>query len=124
MMAEYVDGFVVPVKKDRVDEYRDDRREGRRAVARVRGDSTYKECIADDVDPGKSTSFPQQRQARGRRGRRRSPGSATSRGRSATRSTPKVMADPPDERDRWTSSDLPMDLRRMFFGGFEVIVDA
>ena len=57
-MAEYVDGFVVPVKKDRIDDYR--------AMAaragelwREFGALDYKECVADDVKPGKVTSFPQ-----------------------------------------------------------------
>ncbi len=56
-MARYVDGFVTPVKKDRLDEYR---RLARRAgkVWRDHGALEYVECVADDVDPGKVTSFP------------------------------------------------------------------
>ena len=56
-MAEYVDGFVVPVKKDRIDEYRAIA-ETVGAMWREFGALDYKECVADDVDPGKSTSFP------------------------------------------------------------------
>ncbi len=54
----YVDGFVVPVPKRRLAAYR---RMARTAgkVWRDHGALEYVECIADDVKPGKHTSFPQ-----------------------------------------------------------------
>jgi uncharacterized protein YbaA (DUF1428 family) len=54
----YVDGFVVPVPKDHLDAYR---RIARKAgkVWREHGALAYEECVADDVKPGKWTSFPQ-----------------------------------------------------------------
>lgn len=56
-MARYVDGFVTLVPKDRLDEYRKlARRAGK--VWRDHGALEYGECVADDVDPGKVTSFP------------------------------------------------------------------
>ena len=57
-MAEYVDGFVLPVPKKRIAEYK---RIARRAgkVWREHGALAYVECMADDVKPGKLTSFPQ-----------------------------------------------------------------
>ena len=57
-MPRYVDGFVLPVPKDKVGAYR---RIARRAGAvwRDHGALEYVECLADDVKPGKRTSFPQ-----------------------------------------------------------------
>ena len=57
-MANYVDGFVLPVPKEQVDAYR---RMARKAgkVWREHGALEYVECVADDVKPGKLTSFPQ-----------------------------------------------------------------
>ncbi len=57
-MARYVDGFVLPLPKKNVEAYR---RMARKAgkVWREHGALEYIECIADDVKPGKLTSFPQ-----------------------------------------------------------------
>ena len=54
----YVDGFVVPVRKDRLDDYRDLSQKCS-AVWKEHGALDYAECVADDVQPGKLTSFPQ-----------------------------------------------------------------
>ena len=54
----YVDGFVVPVPKENKQAYlRAARKAGK--VWREHGALDYVECIADDVKPGKYTSFPQ-----------------------------------------------------------------
>ncbi|MEO7403480.1 MAG: DUF1428 domain-containing protein, partial [Burkholderiales bacterium] len=57
-MANYVDGFVLPVPKKNLNAYR---RMARKCgkVWREHGALHYVECIADDVKPGKLTSFPQ-----------------------------------------------------------------
>lgn len=57
-MATYVDGFVLPIPKRKLGAYR---RMARKAgkVWREHGALEYRECIADDVKPGKYTSFPQ-----------------------------------------------------------------
>ena len=54
----YVDGFVVPVPKRKLEAYR---RMARLAgkVWREHGALAYVESVADDVKPGKHTSFPQ-----------------------------------------------------------------
>ena len=56
-MANYVDGFVLPIPKRNTSAYR---RMARKAgkVWREHGALDYVECIADDVKPGKHTSFP------------------------------------------------------------------
>ncbi len=56
-MSVYVDGFVVPVPKRKLEAYR---RLAKRAgkVWKEYGALEYRECIADDVKWGKRTSFP------------------------------------------------------------------
>ncbi|MDB5866243.1 MAG: hypothetical protein JWO70_4049, partial [Betaproteobacteria bacterium] len=57
-MARYVDGFIVPVPKKSVQAYR---RMAQKAgkIWKEHGALDFVECIADDVKPGKTTSFPQ-----------------------------------------------------------------
>src|SRR5258707_599540 len=56
-MASYVDGFIVPVPKKKIEAYR---RMALKAgkIWREHGALQYRECIADDVKWGKRTSFP------------------------------------------------------------------
>lgn len=57
-MANYVDGFVVPVPKKNIEAYRRMARTAGR-IWREHGALQFMECVADDVKPGKYTSFPQ-----------------------------------------------------------------
>lgn len=57
-MAKYVEGFVVPVRKSKLEEYRKISKTFGK-VYREFGALEYNECIADDVKKGKVTSFPQ-----------------------------------------------------------------
>ena len=118
-MPEYVDGFVLPVPKDNVDAYR---RMARKAgkIWREHGALAYHECIADDVDPGKTTSFPRSVKAK--------PDETVvfawivykSRAH-RDRVNAKVMSDP--RLTGMSAAEMPFDARRMFWGGFRVIVD-
>jgi uncharacterized protein YbaA (DUF1428 family) len=54
----YVDGFLLPVPKKNLEAYRRIARAAGK-VWREHGALDYKECVADDVKPGKWTSFPQ-----------------------------------------------------------------
>ncbi len=117
-MARYVDGFVIPVPKDRVDEYRQLAATAAE-VWRDHGALDYVECIAEDVKPGKLTSFPQSvlledgetvifawivYASRAERDRINQ----------AAMEDPRLAAMGPD--------NVPFDGKRMFFGGFEVLV--
>jgi uncharacterized protein YbaA (DUF1428 family) len=57
-MPRYVDGFVLPVPKKNLAAYRKLARLAGR-VWREHGALEYIEAVADDVKPGKVTSFPQ-----------------------------------------------------------------
>lgn len=54
----YVDGFVMPVPKKNLPAYR---RMAQKAgkIWREHGALEFRDCVADDVKPGKVTSFPQ-----------------------------------------------------------------
>jgi uncharacterized protein YbaA (DUF1428 family) len=116
----YVDGFVVPVKKDKVDDYR---RMARKAgkVWREHGALEYRECIADDVDPGKVTSFPRSVKLKDDETVAFSWIVYKSRAQ-RDRVNAKVMKDP-RITGMMDPGDPPMDMKRMFFGGFKTIVD-
>ena len=118
-MAKYVDGFLVPVPKKEVDAYR---RIARKAgkLWMEHGALEYKECIAEDVSMGKVTSFP--------RSVKRKPSETvvfswiTYKSRAhRDRVNKKVMNDP--MMSEWEEKDFPADMKRMIYGGFEVIVD-
>lgn len=118
-MAKYVDGFVVPIKKDRVAEYR---RLARTAgkIYLEHGALEYVECIADDVTKGKLTSFPRSLQLK----RNEVAGFSWIVYKSRAqrdRINKKVMEDP-----RLASmheiTKMPFDGKRMFWGGFRPLV--
>ena len=117
----YVDGFVVPVPKKKLAAYRSmARRAGK--VWREHGALAYFECVADDVKPGKHTSFPQSVKLK--------PGETVVfswivyKSRAARdRINAKVMKDP-RLADMMDPKTLPFDGKRMFWGGFKIMVDA
>ncbi|MEY4508388.1 MAG: hypothetical protein RLZZ450_510 [Pseudomonadota bacterium] len=115
----YVDGFVVPVPKDRLEEYRKfSERAGK--LWKEHGARSYREYVADDVKPGKLTSFPQSVQLRDDETVVFAYITYASRAeRDAVNE--KVMADP---RMKDMSPDaMPFDGKRMIFGGFEVFIE-
>jgi uncharacterized protein YbaA (DUF1428 family) len=114
----YVDGFVLPVPKEKIEAYRKLATEAG-VVWREYGALDYHECIAEDVKTGVTTSFPQSvklqddetvvfawivYESRAHR----------------DEVNAKVMADP-----RIAGMDpakMPFDAKRMIYGGFETLV--
>ena len=116
----YVDGFVVPVPKKKVEAYsRLSRKAGK--IWREHGALEFRECIADDVKPGKLTSFPQSVRLKAGEVVWFSWIVYKSRAH-RDRVNAKVMKDP-----RITGmgdmKDMPFDAKRMIYGGFKVMVD-
>ena len=118
-MGKYVDGFVLPVRKKGVEEYRRMAEEAGK-IWRKYGALEFVECLADDVKPGEVTSFPQSvkleddeivvfsyivYESREHR----------------DRVNEKVMKDKRIE-SMMDKKNIPFDAKRMFWGGFEVIV--
>ena len=115
----YVDGFVLAVPKDRLEDYK--------ALARLAGSIwkehgalAYVECTGDDTPYGELTSFPRAVQAKDDEIVIFSWIVYPSR---AVRDeiNAKVMADP---RLQDPPKDLPFDMKRMAYGGFKTIVSA
>jgi uncharacterized protein YbaA (DUF1428 family) len=116
----YVDGFVVPVPKKKVQAYR---RLAQKAgkIWREHGALDFKECIADDVKVGKLTSFP--------RSVKLKPSETvvfswiTYKSRAhRDRVNAKVMKD--KRIAGMDPKDMPFDGKRMIYGGFKIIVEA
>lgn len=120
MTDKYVDGFVLPLPRANLDAYR-----AQAALAATvwkdHGALAFVECVADDVQPGKLNSFPQavmleegevvvfswiihaSREAR-------------------DRTNAAVMAD--SRMKDMDPTAMPFDGRRMFWGGFAVLLAA
>ena len=117
---KYIDGFVLPVPKKNLAAYR---RMAQTAgkVWRDHGALEYVECVADDVKPGKLTSFPQSVKLK--------PGETVifayivykSRAQ-RDRINAKVMKDP-RLANMMDPKAMPFDAKRMFWGGFKSIVE-
>jgi uncharacterized protein YbaA (DUF1428 family) len=114
----YVDGFVLPVPRRKLDQYK----KMAKLAAKVwldHGAIDYVECVADDVKKGKSTSFPQAVKLKA--GEVVLFSWATYKSRSHRDSVmKKVMAD--KRMQDWDMDNLPFDGKRMFWGGFKPII--
>src|SRR5438105_4691381 len=119
-MAHYVDGFVVPVPRNKLDEYR---RVADTAgkIWMDHGALEYCECIGDDVKPGKITSFPQSVQAKDDEVVAFSWILYNSREHRDSVNS-KVMEDP-RIKDMMDPTKMPFDGKRMFWGGFKAIIE-
>jgi uncharacterized protein YbaA (DUF1428 family) len=120
-VAHYVDGFVLPVPRKNAALYR---RIARRAgkIWREHGAIAYVECSADDVKPGKWTSFPQAVKLK--------PNETvwfswiTFRSRAQRdRVNAAVLADPRMQKLGPPDMTRVMDARRMIYGGFKTQVE-
>jgi uncharacterized protein YbaA (DUF1428 family) len=116
----YVDGFVVPVPRQKLDAYRDMAQKAGK-IWRELGALQFRECVADDVKSGEVTSFPQSvkleddevvvfswivYESRAKR----------------DEVNEKVMKDP-RMKDMMDPKAMPFDGKRMIYGGFEMLVD-
>jgi uncharacterized protein YbaA (DUF1428 family) len=116
---DYVDGIVLPVPKKNLARYRSMARKAGK-IWREHGALEYVECVADDVKPGKWTSFPQAVKLKAgevvvfsyivyRNRKHRDKVFA------------KVMQDPRLTK-MMNGKSMPIDGRRMFWGGFKPII--
>jgi uncharacterized protein YbaA (DUF1428 family) len=116
----YVDGFVLPVPKKKLEAYR---RMAQKAgkVWRDHGALEFRECVADDVKPGKRTSFPQS--VKLKKGETVFFSFIVFKSRAhRDRVNAKVMKDP-RLNAMGDIKDMPFDVKRMIYGGFKVLVD-
>ncbi|MDR3559138.1 MAG: DUF1428 domain-containing protein [Candidatus Pacebacteria bacterium] len=115
----YVDSFVIPVPRKNLTTYK----KWARLSAKVwteHGALAYTECQANDVKPGKVTSFPQS--VKLKKGEVVFFGWATYKSKSQRdRIMKKVMNDP---RFAPMMKEMPFDGMRMFWGGFKPVGNA
>jgi uncharacterized protein YbaA (DUF1428 family) len=116
----YVDGYVLPLPKKNVAAYRSMAQKAGK-VWRDHGALEFTECVADDVKPGKHTSFPQSVKLK--------PGETVvfswivfkSRAHRDSVNA-KVMKDSRLAK-MMDLKAMPFDGKRMFWGGFKVLVE-
>ena len=115
----YVDGFIVAVPRKNIAAYRKMSTKAGK-VWREHGALDYREWVADDVKPGKLTSFP--------RAVKMKPGETvvfawiTYKSRAQRdKVNAKVMADP-RLKNMMDMKSAPFDGKRMIYGGFESLV--
>ena len=115
----YVDGFVVPVPKNKLGEYTEVSKYMCK-LCKDAGALSYVECVADDVKPGKVTSFPQAVQLKDDEVVVFSWITYKSKG-DRDRINKLCMEDP---RMKELGQHMPFDGQRMFAGGFKPIIEA
>ncbi len=120
-MALYVDGFVVPVPTEQLAAYTKMARKAAK-IWREHGALEVRECVGEDVKPGKRTSFPQSVKLK--------EGEVVvfsyivfKTRRERDRINKLVMADP-RLAEMMDPKSMPFDGKRMFWGGFKTIVSA
>ena len=115
----YVDGFVLPVPKRNLKAYR---RLATKAgkIWREHGAVDYWECVADDVKPGKVTSFP--RSVKLKSGETVLFSWIVFKSRAhRDHVNAKVIADP-RLAEMMDGKIAPFDAQRMIYGGFKALV--
>jgi uncharacterized protein YbaA (DUF1428 family) len=120
-MTRYVDGFLLPVPKKNVEAYRRISQKAGR-VWREHGALEYRECVGEDLRVKGMVPFPRVIKAK--------PGETVvfawivfkSRAH-RDRVNAKVMKDP-RLAQTMDSKAMPFDVKRMAYGGFDVLVDA
>ena len=115
----YVDGYVLPVPTKNLPEYRKLARKAGK-VWLDHGALEYRECVAEDVKPGKVTSFPQS--VKLKEGETVVFGWIVFKSRKdRDRINAEVMKDP-RLAEMMDPKKAPFDGKRMFWGGFKTMV--
>ena len=117
----YVDGFVVPVPKKNLKAYRSMAAKAGK-VWREHGALEFHECVADDVKPGKWTSFPQSVKLKDGETVVFSYIVYKSRAH-RDRVMKKVMSDPRLAK-MMNPKEAPFDGKRMIYGGFKTLLSS
>lgn len=116
---EYVDGFVIAVPKKKMAAYKKMAKLANK-VWREHGALDYRECVADDVQWGKRTSFP--------RAVKQKPGETvifayiTYKSRKHRDAVNKKCMQDKRFDGMMDPKKMPFDTKRMIWGGFKTIV--
>jgi len=120
-MPHYVDGFVIPIPEDKIEDYRQIAAEAGQ-IWREYGALAYFECVGDDLEVKDQVPFTRIADTK--------PGETVvfswilfeSREHRDTVNQ-KVISDP-RMRDMMKDNVMPFDCSRMAYGGFKTIVEA
>jgi uncharacterized protein YbaA (DUF1428 family) len=122
----YVDGFVFVVPKKNLEAYREMAKMGKETWLK-HGAIDYKECVGDDLEPKpmgdeKPWSFIEMTGA--------TPDDTVwfsfivfNSKAHRDEVNAKVMSDPAMNDPQWKEKEMPFDMKRMSYGGFEAVVD-
>lgn len=117
-MANYVDGFVLPIPKKNIEAYKKMAKKAGK-IWMEHGALEYFECQGDDIKPGKLTSFPQSVKLKKDEVVFFSWIIYKSRSH-RDKVLKKVMNDP--RLAGMDPSMMPFDMKRMIYGGFKPLV--
>lgn len=120
-MAHYVDGFVLPIRKDKIEDYRAIA-EKAGAIWREHGALEYRECVGEDFEAREMVAFPHLAGA----GPEETVVFAWITYRSREHRdevNAKVLKDP-RLCEGMDASAMPFDCKRIAFGGFTTLVSA
>jgi len=118
-MAGYVDGFVVPVPKKNVKAYLAMAKKIDKLWIKC-GALSVMECVADDVKPGKMTSFPQS--VKLKKDEVVVFSYVTFKSRKHRDAVNKKLMHDPAMIKMMDEDDMPFDGMRMIWGGFKPIL--
>jgi uncharacterized protein YbaA (DUF1428 family) len=117
-MARYVDGFLLPIPKNKIQAYKKISTQAGKVWLEY-GALEYRECVGDDLTTSFGMSFPKQMKIK--------PGETVvfswivyKSKAHRDRVNAQVMKDP---RINTPATPMPFDIKRMAYGGFEVLVD-
>ena len=116
----YVDGFLIAVPKNKRAAYTKMARLGKK-VWLEHGALEYRECIADDVSWGKTTSFP--RAVKQKKNETVWFSYIVYRNRKHRDSVNKKVMKDKRLASMMDPKKMPFDGKRFFYGGFKVVVD-
>ena len=116
---KYVDGYVLPVPKSKLKAYQAMAAKAGK-LWREHGALDYVEAVSDDVKPGKWTSFPQSVKLKA--GEVVVFAYVVYKSRSHRDAVNKKVMKDPRIHAMCDPKNPPFDMKRMFWGGFKVIV--
>ncbi|BCU78430.1 DUF1428 domain-containing protein [Luteolibacter sp. LG18] len=118
-MSQYVDGFVIPVPKANIEDYRK-LAELARQIWLDHGALDYRECVGDDLDQEKTVTFQKAAGA--------NPDETvvfawiTYESRERRDAINTAVMNDPRMAPMMTSTTMPFDCNRMIYGGFTTLV--
>jgi len=119
-MSHYVDGFVIPIQRDKIETYRQIAQEAGK-IWKEHGALQYFECVGDDLEVTDQVPFPKIAGAK--------PDETVVfswivfESREHRDSVNQKVISDPRLRNMMNEATMPFDCQRMAYGGFESIVE-